>query len=202
MIPKLFIIDIMILENIKHATAASHQHLESSPLLSPLTADTITQEHYLKVLRAFYGFFQPLEENINKITGFKQYLPDFESRRKVRSMLKDMEHINDTYHVSDIELCKNLPEVTNPEQAFGAMYVLEGSTLGGRFIAKNLKKHLNLDEEHGACFFSGYGSDTGKRWKTFQLALQTFSENFNNDQIIIQAANDTFEKLERWVNKK
>jgi len=53
----------------------------------------------------------------------------------------------------------------------GAMYVVEGSTLGGQYIANALEPRLGLSKEHGTAYFRSYGTDTARRWKEFQAIL-------------------------------
>ncbi len=49
--------------------------------------------------------------------------------------------------------------------AFGALYVLEGSTIGGLIIKKMISEKLGSEE--GMSFFEGYGKKTAERWKVF-----------------------------------
>lgn len=52
----------MILDEIKRSTAESHERLERSGLLQPITDKTITRQGYVEILKRFYGFLQPLEK--------------------------------------------------------------------------------------------------------------------------------------------
>jgi heme oxygenase len=60
-------------------------------------------------------------------------------------------------------------------KAFGCLYVMEGSTLGGKIIYNILKKQLGLSDSAGASFFYGYGPATGEKWKTFGASLEAFA---------------------------
>lgn len=91
-----------------------------------------------------------------------------------------------------------MPEITSPSAAFGALYVMEGSTLGGTIIAKRVREELDLQEE-GVKFFSGYKNDTGRRWKFFKDKLTEYSVSRPQEEdTVIASACDTFEKLSRW----
>ncbi|MER3464226.1 MAG: hypothetical protein C4329_07220 [Chitinophagaceae bacterium] len=65
-------------------------------------------------------------------------------RRKADAILLDL---NDTV---DLSLCTSLPQINSTAKTIGAMYVLEGSTLGGRGISKMLQRHafINPDNLH------------------------------------------------------
>ena len=84
----------------------------------------------------------------------------------------------------------------------GCLYVMEGSTLGGKFIARQVQEKLGLSPEAGTAFFSGYGNETGARWKTFREALSRHSAETGDEALIIEAAEDTFLRLEEWFDQK
>lgn len=87
-------------------------------------------------------------------------------------------------------------------QAFGSLYVMEGSTLGGKMIYKVVKELLGLDEQNGLSFFYGYGAETGNKWKIFQQSLlKLSSEHTNTDDQIIDSANHTFLQLKAWIER-
>ncbi len=110
-----------------------------------------------------------------------------------------MNDLNTLSNRPDVNLCEKLPDIRTAAQAFGCIYVMEGSTLGGKIIYNTLKKQLDLDKMRGASFFYGYGPETGIRWKTFGESLQTFATGSGADEEIIAAANDTFLKFEQWM---
>lgn len=53
----------------------------------------------------------------------------------------------------------------------GAMYVIEGSTLGGQHIARHVEPLLGLSREHGTAYFRGYAEHTSEMWRGFQQEL-------------------------------
>lgn len=76
--------------------------------------------------------------------------------------------------------------------AIGIMYVVEGSTLGGRFILKNIQDALGYDETNGASYFAGYGNKTGSHWKKFLKELTDFEKQTNLENEIINGADYGF----------
>jgi heme oxygenase (biliverdin-IX-beta and delta-forming) len=193
----------MILKNIKARTTNSHLRVEQSKLMQPLGNGTLSAENYGLILRKFYGFFNPLEKAISGVEGITEVLPDFPQRRKSSLLLQDLKALREQGQVSSgLPFCPSLPEVSTLSQAMGCLYVMEGSTLGGRFIARQVQESLGLDPETGGAFFHGYGAATGRRWKGFQEALRAYSENTGNEAAIIEAAEETFSQLEKWLNLK
>jgi heme oxygenase len=75
------------------------------------------------------------------------------------------------------------PVPSNKAQALGMMYVLEGSTLGGRFILQRLSE-LGSDVSQ-LSFLDPYGAETGPRWRSFLRVLER--ETSGDDTLIADA---------------
>jgi heme oxygenase len=143
----------------------------------------------------FFGFFHPLENAIQQHLSTTD-LNDINERRKAAAILHDLKTLG--FSASNISQCKSLPPVKNSSQAFGALYVLEGSTLGGKMIARMLLNNnlLSLSEE-SLTFFAGYKEETGSKWKRF---LEAFNRQGNAEEVV-KSANDTFSYLKSWMQR-
>jgi heme oxygenase len=67
----------------------------------------------------------------------------------------------------------DLPEFPQPAsrpEALGLLYVLEGSTLGGRMILRMLAAHGVTDP--ALAFLDPYGARTGAQWRAFLAVLE------------------------------
>jgi heme oxygenase len=89
-----------------------------------------------------------------------------------------------------------MPVLQNAASALGSLYVMEGSTLGGRIIEKNLLLRLRLLPETGGSYFAGYGKRTGQMWRDFLNRLAT-APLTDVAQIKI-GASATFDALTSW----
>ncbi|NNU33797.1 biliverdin-producing heme oxygenase [Mucilaginibacter sp. S1162] len=94
-----------------------------------------------------------------------------------------------------------LPQITNYLQGFGALYVIEGSTLGGQIISKMVQQHLPVQDGKGLSFFNGYGDKMHQMWGAFKDILNKAAATPEDEQIIIAAANDTFAKFKTLARK-
>jgi heme oxygenase len=188
----------MITQEIRNKTAENHIRLEQSSILLPFSKGILTRDNYILILQRFYGFFYPLESALLALP-VDTYLPDYDSRRKATSLTNDLIHLLGEDFTSPA-LCSHLPAVENISQAMGCLYVMEGSTLGGKMIYKRVQQQLGLDYTSGASFFYGYGTETGHKWKYFQQALTSFSSTYQTDQQIIKTANDTFARFKNWLD--
>ena len=182
-----------IAEALKEQTAAQHQAAEDS--LVPRISGIRSVADYASILHTFYGFFQPLSDLIRKHIH-PDHLPDIHERRTSELIIRDLSTLN--LPVNNLPRTTSLPDISSAAQAFGALYVMEGSTLGGRVIRKMLLQHpgLKLGEE-ALNFFDGYGSETGPRWLSFQKALNQQPDAGP----IISAAKETFTHFKNWINK-
>ena len=183
-----------ISDRLKTFTTRSHQKLEKS--VSGLISRLHTSEDYSYLLGLFYSYFGGLERLIGH-QGVEKYLPDCDERRNAKSISEDLLAL----HVSNPEICKKdqLPFLDSPFQALGALYVMEGSTLGGVHIVKMIQKKLP-GNENSFHFFSGYGDRNALMWNRFKEALNNATTDEEEITLILSGAEDTFHKFYEWIN--
>src|SRR4051812_28976854 len=122
----------MMIKYLREETETLHQELEK--VLIPRIKQTNTPTAYISLLQLFYGYYYPLEQHIaaHLDTSFPG---GFEQRRKASLLLQDIAVINGSALAAPV-LCTDIPEITDACQALGALYVLEGSALGGQVISQ------------------------------------------------------------------
>ena len=185
----------MLSDKLKEETKQNHQILEKA-LVSRLKAIRSVPE-YTAMLGLFYGYFGGLETLINKAIDTTQ-LPDSKERRKTQAIANDIEELG--ANTPKKAYGDDLPRITNHLDALGALYVIEGSTLGGKIISKMMQQQLELGDK-GLSFFLSYGDNTEAMWDSFKDALNTQAKNPEQEAVIIAAANQTFLKFGEWFNK-
>ncbi len=72
----------------------------------------------------------------------------------------------------------------------GALYVLEGSTLGGRFIARHVETVLGLTPGQGDRYFAGHGEATGALWR--EVTAEIAGVPPGGEEALLVAARRTF----------
>jgi heme oxygenase len=82
--------------------------------------------------------------------------------------------------------------------AFGALYVVEGSTLGGTIIARQVERSLGFTAGAGCSYFRSYGAALGPMWKAFGRRLLDLSDPAFDDRAVA-SANRTFETMRLWL---
>ena len=178
--------------NVKNCTSSLHQELES--LLIPEMQAIRSADDYARILQWFYGFVFPLEISIEQKIK-PDILPDIAERKKSHLILQDLVALGSS--ITDIPINNDLPDIQHQEQAIGAMYVLEGSTLGGKVIANMLTKNA-AGFKNSIHYFTAYGKETGSKWRIF-LDLMNQYQSTKQVETIIETANETFLKFRNWI---
>lgn len=185
----------MIADLIKDSTHTHHQALEASMIRRIKAIQR--PEDYVALLKIFYSYFGGLEKKIK--AAIADVLPDLESRRKTGDLANDIQHFNG--EIPGFADGDDLPLIENYHQAIAALYVIEGSTLGGIYISKMIAKQLQLETTDGLTFFNGYGEDTNKMWDDFKVILNKQASNDAEEQDMIRTADDTFLKFKLWMDR-
>jgi heme oxygenase len=93
-----------------------------------------------------------------------------------------------------------LPATPDAASLLGAMYVMEGSTLGGQLIARHVERVLPLSDGNGSEFFRGHRDQTGPMWKEFCEVLQTRVPE-SDTPAVIDAAKKMFAAFGTWMRQ-
>lgn len=187
----------MILRQLKDTTSLQHRRLESRlDLLNRFS----TVAEYKQLLTRFLGFYAAIEPPVAAALSGTKHDFDFAMRRKTPFLKLDLLALGLSQQEMDqVLLCQHLPHIDTPAQAFGYLYVAEGSTLGGQILARHFAQTLGINKTNGAAFFYAYGDDTGKMWRGFQTAINDFAATDQSHHVITAAAIETFEALDAWL---
>lgn len=185
----------MLAEQLKKDTLTNHQQLEKM-LVGRMKAIR-SKEDYINLLQLFYSYFGGLEKLIDQYLD-KSTLPDYDQRRKSASLAHDITTLGGAPR--EVATGAALPAITNHLQAMAALYVIEGSTLGGKFISKMIAQQLNITNGAGLSFFNSYGDNTEAMWNTFKEVLNKQSTLATESIETVAAANETFARFKAWAD--
>lgn len=187
----------IFLNNLRIKTSDSHKGLEALPISKSIVDPKITVEKYALYLSLMHDVVQNLEKKIYPMLS--DVITDLSERKKTQLILNDLRQIG-VEKKQNFSPFKNVSEITAPF-AMGMMYVVEGSTLGGRFILKNIQENLGFTEENGASYFSGYGNKTGSFWKNYLNSLTNFEAENNSQEEIIAGADYAFQVITKHLSE-
>src|SRR5262245_4336686 len=84
---------------------------------------------------------------------------------------------------------------SNPIALTGVLYVVEGSTNGGQFIARALGPALGVVAGPGLIALNPHGERTRELWAQFRAALDALPVTGNEIDAIVAAAAETFDRI-------
>ena len=184
-----------LLERLRSETAEQHRELENTVEISRRLAD---RDSYRELLAQFYGFYQPLEQ---RLAGSLAAADNNVTRGRFEKgawLAEDLVQLG----VGEIEClpqCAELPSVDTWPRALGTMYVLEGSTLGGRHISALLTN--GSADTLPRRFFTSYGAEVGAMWRSFCAVLEGVS---STEEYVAAAENAraTFDSMRVWLRSQ
>lgn len=158
----------------------------------------LTAGRFLQILQRFWGFHQvwePLLET-DRLAALRA------GRSRLAVLAADLGRLGMTSgEIAALPLCPGASGLAGSAgRVLGSLYVMEGSTLGGQMISRALS-HEPWAAGLGAAglgYFNPYGPRTGVMWREFRAALDAFSGE-DGDVEIIGGALDTFALLQDWL---
>lgn len=178
-------------ERLRSETRPAHDALDRS---LDLIDRPLTRPEYTRLLARFYGFHRVTEPALESALDASAT----SGRSKLPSLLHDLRACG----VTEAELGRlaridRLPPMISLPAALGALYVVEGSTLGGRLIGRHVKANPDMPED--SCrYFNVYGEQTGERWRATCSTLEAASDPRTDDEAI-ETANAIFARLHGWL---
>jgi len=188
----------LFLKKLRERTGASHTGLEDNIFSKAILSPTVNLADYQIYIAKLYGIMRSCEVDIFPKTV--SVLPDLNERYKSDLIVKDLIGTGiPKEKIVTFPIHKFSASTT--AEALGIMYVLEGSTLGGKILYKHINQELGLSYENGASYFWGYGQKTGILWKNFISTLAGYAVEENCEEEIIATAIQTFTTIDKWLNE-
>jgi len=188
-----------MLPHLKQATAALHTLAESAmPSLDEL-AQLDVYTRCLSDMHKFYGAWEP---TIWRTAGVSEAVPDGDARRKLPLLDSDLRALGQPADDDESSEVASSAAVANTGEALGALYVLEGATLGGRVILRHIAEPLGLSLDAGLAFFHGYGACTGQMWTAFGRSLQRWADDGGDQEAAVVGATNCFTAFEAWIRSR
>ena len=182
---------------LRNETTAQHAKLETSAISKALLSDHVSLNDYVRYLIKMRSVIAFCEQTIFPL--LKHVIDDIESRRKLTSIEDDLKRLGVTSHIENDY--HPIQHKISTCFALGYMYVIEGSTLGGRVILKHLQSKLGIDENKNGAFFAGYGLLTGRTWKRFLQILADYTYEMQCGDEVIEGAKHAFGSIHSYFEQ-
>lgn len=170
---------------LKEAIKSAHNKLDKNPILVALLSDNVSIDQYANALAALHGIYFALEKNIMSYLATKPDLFDYHARLKTPILEENLRLLGKMPFISKIEF----PYPNNDSELIGMLYVIEGSMMGGQFLARK------LGDKFPVHFFNGYGENTAQKWQEFWLFANVVCAN-NQYEEVLKMAISLFESIE------
>jgi heme oxygenase len=174
-----------MMKMLSQALASTHDEFEKSDLIAPRLADL---RGYAEVLRAMLVVHIRAEASFQAhAAAFAAAGIDLNERAKIPLLYADLAQLGDQDTFSRSLVSDAVMDLST---TWGWLYVLEGSTLGGAYLAKQVRFGLNTSPAYYGC----YGSNTMPMWRAFGTALDTYvADRRQVYASVLQGARDCYQ---------
>ncbi|MCX2491897.1 biliverdin-producing heme oxygenase [Pedobacter sp. PF22-3] len=188
----------MIANLLRTETAQNHKKLESLMFVNEIMNNSLSIDQYKKLLTINYIIHQKLENELaNMLDSVIAEQLEMKDRLKLNALTKDLDYWNiNSLTLPELAFELFIPE-KNTAEVLGALYVLEGATLGGNVIKRHILANPNFkNQEDGLNYYGVYGEELSTKWKNFVSVLNERVEEADYKHCI-NSANQTFNNLIR-----
>jgi heme oxygenase (biliverdin-IX-beta and delta-forming) len=177
---------------LRKSTRDAHAQAEASlaPLAQP---DSLTR--YVALLCVLWGFQAPLERLLAH-----QELPsavDWPARRRLGALAADLTDLGVTG--ASLPEAAGLPALAGPGAVWGALYVSEGATLGGRVLRRQVQARLGPVPVR---FLDGRGDRTQPMWRDLGRLADLYVSSQQGRQLARQTALQAFAAFSTWASQR
>ncbi|MGM0481905.1 MAG: biliverdin-producing heme oxygenase [Pseudomonadota bacterium] len=192
-----------ILEQLREQTRPAHAALEAQALLQRLLSSQLTEREYGQLLQSMLAFYQSLESELIPATAAllaRHPDPDYRYLPRAPLLANDCRALG--FDSRDVNHSPVSPRLDGSGvYLLGVLYVIEGSSQGGRLIARHLDHTLGIKQNSGASFFNIHRWDNS--WTAFRQWLSRDLAYHYQDDIkkMIKGANTTFSTLHSHLDQ-
>jgi heme oxygenase len=187
-----------ILAELKEKTAPLHRALEENAGIWDCLS---SRALYGNLLVRFWGIYSTAEARLAAVEELPRWLPDLSRRWKRPALESDLNNLG--IPPESWTICTGITEIRTVAAGLGWLYVLEGSTLGGQLIKRQVQERLGLGAHNGCQFFSSYGAEVGSMWRSFGQSLESFCQaNPNCREEVVESAETAFGCVSNWLGSK
>lgn len=181
---------------LQRATAAVHARLHLVPAFAALAAGRLDRDGYLDLLGRLYGFHEPFEAAV--VQAEPPGLPPDQWRR-AHLLRFDLTALGQSDAAVAGLLRHPAPRSRwSPAHAMGCLYVMEGSTLGARQLARRLEHLLPVSATAGRMFLLAGADRDHVRWRDFCAVLDECGAEPASRAEMVAGAMEAFHCFEAW----
>jgi heme oxygenase len=184
---------------LREATAASHQRLHHLPSFASLAAGRLDRPGYVRLLERLLGFHAPIEATIASALADENFGLDLSRCRRSHLLVQDLRVLGAGDSCSPPSRpMVDRPALTSAAEAMGWLYVVEGSALGGRLLARHLDHVLPPHDASGRLFLLAGGDSAHISWREVCQAVDVCGLEPERLKTMIAGALGAFDCFGSW----
>ncbi len=166
-----------VMDRLKQETAELHAAAERHPFQAAMIRGALGREGYAAYLGQILLVHRALEDRLGSLRADARVAAiATDARFRTAAIVEDLAALDgrDTDHAATQGTARLIQsiEVAEIPELLGMLYVLEGSTNGGRFIARAVGRSLGLPPGPGLRYLDPYGDEQPARWEAFKDDLR------------------------------
>jgi heme oxygenase (biliverdin-IX-beta and delta-forming) len=182
-----------VLRQLRESTWPIHQRLDRRLMTTRRFSQSDDYRHHLSAL---WGIHAAVERGWSAVR-WTEALDDIEERRKLPLLEADLRALG--AECANLPLCPDLGGDTDLPTALGVLYVIEGSTLGGRHLLTVVQRTLGLGPDRGASYLASYGPRVDAMWSRYGSAVESYCVDEPRRTRATEGAVRAFVAIERWL---
>ena len=173
---------------LKTLTRPLHDKLESLEISKKLLSHQIDKADYIAYLIAMKAIHEQVESQFSTYFS-SNTLQHLMTRQRLALITTDLSALGYSHYDLSEQQAEAWLIPWSLESLLGALYVLEGSTLGGQMIAKKTNHIVGNDGLVATRYFCGYGENNLAQWQLFTQFLDEFDTKHANttDKVVLGA---------------
>ena len=189
---------------LREATRDVHERMHGHAGFAAVAAGAANRPDYTRVMARLWGFHAPFDAQIEAAVTRLSLPLDSAAYARAQHIRADLVWLGlSEADIAALPRCAALQPPASSAELFGALYVIEGSTLGGVQMARALAPMLaaqGAGGSDGRRFFLGHGQSHGAMWRGFLAKLEEAAADPADSRRIVAGAQRTFGVFEDWMS--
>lgn len=189
-----------VMEVLRDSTKDLHNDAEGQDFQRDLGSGSVSKEPYILYLQQLYFMHKRLGDLLReaKDPAVNKVIRDYHF--DLSCLTSDLAHFGVTAGYLELPATKKLTAyleklaAEKPLALLGPLYVLEGSTNGAKFLAKNVRTALSLGDT-GASYFDRYGEKQRERWQAFKDDMNSCGFSAGEVEDLVESARTMFKSF-------
>lgn len=183
-------------QSLRIATRADHDAIEQDHPIGAIFDRDNCHDVYLKTILSLACWYQPLEKRLRQ-QPILMALPMADARwHKAEWLIADLTAAGQSADILPAAP-GDLPVPGDAAGWLGVAYTLEGATLGGAVLARQIRERLGASVP--CRFYQGYGDDNGRYWQAMVSYLNHHLTEPPALASAIAGARSCFAALQSWL---